>query len=143
MCGAQIPGRVCTFIDDSRYTDSIANNVSMVLTSPEIGKTLDTCQYGLALMSQPRLAFFMLHNYLSANEEYARKSEKNIIATSAQISPLAFIASENVYIGENVTIEPYVTIYSNVRIGNNTIIRSGARIGGDMSISVYRMASYP
>ncbi len=44
---------------------------------------------------------------------------------------MAYIEKTNVKIGNNVVIEPFVTIYKNTVIEDNCIIRSGARIGGE------------
>lgn len=130
LCAMQVSKKVCSFLDDIRYIDSLSESVTMLITTPEIAETLSTEQYGLVITEQPRIMFFMVHNYLANNQNYARQVEKNNIAESAKVSPLAYIAEENVTIGENVVIEPFVTIYPNVSIGDNTIIRSGAKIGG-------------
>lgn len=131
LCSTRITERVCSFIDDLRYVDSVSDNVTMLITTPDIGKELTTCQYGLVVTKQPRIFFFLLHNYLAGNQKYARKCDNTIIADTAEVSSLAYVAKQNVRIGENVIIEPFVTIYPNVSIGDNTIIRSGARIGGE------------
>lgn len=131
LCGTPIFKKVCSFLDDPRYIDSLSGSITMLITSPEIAETVNTDQYGLIITEQPRIMFFMLHNYLAANQNYTRQVTKTYISESANVSPLAYIAEENVTIGDNVVIEPFVTIYPNVSIGDNTIIRSGAKIGGE------------
>lgn len=41
---------------------------------------------------------------------------------------------ENVNLGSNITIEPFVTIGNNVEIGNDVIIKSGVKIGNNVII---------
>lgn len=131
LCSAKIQGKICTFLDDSKYIDTVSENVVMLITTPEIREKADVSKYGLVLTDHPRPLFFELHNYLSAYEAYARKAWKTTIAESARVSELAYVSPHNVCIEENVIIEPFVTIYPNVHIGRNSIIRSGARIGGE------------
>lgn len=131
LCSAKIQEKICTFLDDPKYIDIVSESAVMLITTPEIGEKADASKYGLVLTDHPRLLFFELHNYLSAYETYARKAWKTTIAESAKVSELACVSPDNVCIEENVIIEPFVTIYPNVHIGRNSIIRSGARIGGE------------
>lgn len=41
---------------------------------------------------------------------------------------------ENVNLGKNITIEPFVNIGNNVKIGNDVIIKSGAKIGNNVIV---------
>lgn len=131
LCNTERRERTCTFVDNEKYISYIAPSVAMIITTPEVALKLDTEKYGVAVTTNPRMFYFQLHNLLAGDENYARPQNKNIISESVQISNLASIAVENVWIEDNVIIEPFVTIYSNVHIGRNTIIRSGARIGGE------------
>lgn len=131
LCNTSRKEGTCTFVDDEKYIPCIAANVAMIITVPEIAAKLDLEKYGVAVTPNPRAFYFQLHNLLAEDEAYARPRNGKNIAESAKISSLAFIAEENVWIGENVIIEPFVTIYPNVHIGKGTIIRSGARIGGE------------
>lgn len=131
LCGAVVYSKVCTFLDDIRYKDSLQSNVTMLITTPEIADTLENSEYGLVVTKTPRLLFFLLHNLLSDDLRYARNTEETVIAKSAKISEMSYIAPQNVRIGNNVVIEPFVMIYPNVTIGDNTVIRSGVKIGGE------------
>lgn len=131
LCGAQLSMKICTFLDDVKYSNSLQESVTMVITTPKMSEFLKEKDYGLVLTEYPRQFFFCLHNYLAKKNEYAKKTEETVVAEGAKISELAYIASNNVRIAANVVIEPFVTIYSNVSIGENSIIRSGTRIGGE------------
>ena len=130
LCTTERREKTCTFVDNEEYIPSIAPNVVMIITTPEIGSKIDLERYGVAITADPRVFYFQLHNLLAENENYARTRTDNVISESAKISNLASIATENVRIEDNVLVEPFVTIYPNVHIGKNTIIRSGAKIGG-------------
>lgn len=121
----------CVFLDSSKYQADLKENITMVLTTPEIGKTLPMDTFGICITEQPRLLFFELHNYLSKNEkQYHRQTASTIIGEDCIISPLASIAEKNVRIGNNVIIEEFVSIKENTSIGDHSIIRSGTIIGG-------------
>ena len=131
LCGAAIGQKFCTFIDDEKYVKELAENATMIITTPEVGHSLIEMGRGAVLTDCPRNFFFRLHNFLADNKMYAGAIWETQIAPSAHISDLTYISKQNVYIGENTIIEPFVTIYPNVEIGNNVIIRSGAKIGGE------------
>ena len=122
----------CTFIDNEIYIKAITDNISMVLVNNQIGEILKygKREYGICIVDNPRLTFFMLHNYLSECYEYRRRDKATQIGDSADINKLASISDTNVVIGNNVKIEEFVVIRENTIIGDNTIIRSGCNIGG-------------
>lgn len=131
LCGENIEFKFCTFVDSEKYIQDISDNASMIITTEVIASKLDGRKHGFILTNHPRLFFFSLHNFLADNEKYVCRSFKTIISDRAKVSELAFISEENVIIEDGVIIEPFVTIYSNVQIEKNTIVRSGARIGGE------------
>lgn len=127
---AQNPGqKYITFINDIKYLSKLNENVSVVITKPEL-KEIIPKKYGIVVSENPTITFFELQNYLSLNTDYIRKSEDTVIGKNCKISSLVSIAKENVVIGNNVEIEDFVTIYPNTTIGDNVIIRSGSKIGG-------------
>lgn len=131
LCDASISWKFCTFSDSKKYLNSLSEQVAMLITTEEAAEKCDTEKMGLVIAENPRVLFFRLHNYLVTCDEYARAQVANCISPTAKISGQACVADHNVMIGDNVIIEPYVIIYPNVEIGANTIIRSGARIGGE------------
>lgn len=131
LCGAEIEQKFCTFIDDEKYVKELAENATMIIATHEVGGALAEMGRGVVLTDCPRNFFFKLHNFLAENQTYTGPTWQTHIASSAHISELTYISKQNVSIGENTIIEPFVTIYPNVEIGNNVIIRSGAKIGGE------------
>lgn len=132
LCGAKIHQKFCTFILDEKYiNDVMSDNISMVITTEKIKEKIEGLKCGFAITEDPRNFFFSLHNALAFNEEYIRPRKKTIISETASVDDMTSIAEYNVVIGENVIIEPFVKIYENVTIGDNTVIRSGCCIGGE------------
>lgn len=124
---------MCTFVDNKKFFNELPENVTMVITSPELTETavrVGKGSFGMMTVDNPRQFFFSLHNFLAEKREYCRKEEDTIIDPTADVSPLAYIAEKNVRIGKSVKIEPFVVIYENSEIGDNSVIRAGAKIGG-------------
>lgn len=120
----------CVFIASLKFAELLPNNVTMVLTTPELENDLTKRPFGLCIVEDPRSTFFDLHNFLSETGKLKRESFKTVIEASAQIHPLSSIASNNVRIGKNVLVEEFVVIRENTVIGDNSIIRAGTVIGG-------------
>lgn len=131
LCNMKLDFETCTFLDDVRYVDLIEENVKVIFTTPELSEKLPKNKYGFILTEQPRVLFFKFHNMLAGNSYYIRTEYETKISGSARVSSLSYISRNNVVIEEGAVIEPFVTVYSNVRIGKNTVIRSGCRIGGE------------
>lgn len=112
------------------YIKNIKNNVSVVITTPELYEIIKEYDVGICITDKPSELYFKVHNYLSEKLN-GRQRFKSIIDPTARISPLAFISEYNVKIGKNVIIEEFVSIKSNTVIGDNCIIRTGSVIGGE------------
>ncbi len=121
---------ICTFVEKFDYIDKLEHNVSMVITTSDVAKRICSKDYGVIISDFPRITYFKLHNQLSKTNEYKRKPEKIFLGENVKIGEMASISKNNVYIGNNVIIEDFVSIYENTYIGDNSIIRSGSRIGG-------------
>lgn len=124
---------MCTFLDSEKFLSELPDNVTMLITTQELGKLVlktEGVTYGLVIVDKPRHFFFGLHNFLAEKADYCRKIEHTAIDSTAEISTLSYISKINVKIGKRVKIEPFVTIYENSEIGDDCIIRSGAKIGG-------------
>lgn len=126
----QNPGKKCiTFINEKKYFSKLNENVSIVITKEEL-KDFVPGKCGVVVSKNPSLTFFIFQNLLKNNKNYIRQPNNTVIGNDCKISSLASIAKENVVIGNNVEIEDFVTIYPNTIIGDNVIIRSGAKVGG-------------
>ena len=126
---------VCTFLAAAKYAAGLSEGITMILTSEKVFEELISegglnGSYGICIVENPRLAYFLLHNYLCNTLDYARPQFASKIAESAVISPMSYIAPYNVVIGENVVIEEFVSIKENTVIGDNSVIRTGTKIGG-------------
>ena len=126
---------VCTFLAAAKYAAGLSEGISMILTSQKVYDELMSTSslggsYGICIVDNPRLTYFLLHNALCDSEDYARPRFESRIAESAKISPLAYIAPYNVVIGENTVIEEFVSVKENTVIGDDCVIRTGTKIGG-------------
>tara|TARA_R110002033_G_scaffold92356_2_gene141800 strand:+ start:3498 stop:4379 length:882 start_codon:yes stop_codon:yes gene_type:complete len=117
-----------SFIDDARYLKKLNqnSNITGVITNKDLSKTIIGKK--VYVVADPRYSFFTLQNNV-AEAFLKNKRIASKIDPSAKIHSKAFVDEFNVTIGKNTIIEPNVTIFSDVEIGNNCIIRSGAVIG--------------
>ena len=113
---ADIDTDFCTFIDNVKYIDQLSANASMVITTPRLSNLISG--RGVCVSHNPRISFFRLHNYLVDSQEYMlTENFKTEIGHGCKISNMASIAGQNVRIGNNVTIEEFVSIKENTVIG--------------------------
>lgn len=125
-------GRICSFAENTKYLSGRSKNVSLILAKDNfIRNPGATDGLNLCIVDEPRNTFFKLHNFLSNNEEYRKPLTETVIGTGCNISDMAYIAKKGVVIGNNVTIEEFVSIKENVTIGDNVYIRAGSVIGGE------------
>lgn len=122
--------KLLSFIEDEKYIKELSDNITCLITTKEIGEAIKD-KYGVIVSKNPRIDYFKLHNKLSNNREYLRKTYKTIIGENCNISPMASISNTNVTIGNNVKIEEFVVIRENTVIGDNSIIRAGCILGGE------------
>ena len=119
-----------TFIDDKTFLKKLNenSNITGVITNKDLcDSILDKKVY---VVTDPRYTFFTLQNNIALTIIENNK-KANEIDESAKIHPSVFIENFNVSIGKNTIIEPNVTIFSDVEIGDDCIIRSGAVIGSE------------
>lgn len=123
---------ICVAINDTKYISKITKRVTMIMIPQELNGAEFPEHVGLCIVSKPWELLFLLHNWLYRNEiSYGRNIFRTRIGKNCKISPLAYIAEENVIIGDNVTIEEFVSIKSNTVIKNNAVIMTGCVLGGD------------
>lgn len=122
--------KLLSFVESEKYISSLGDNISCIITTEEIGKSLSD-RYGIIISKNPRMDYFKLHNKLTCNKEYIREEYETIIGENCDISKNAIISNTNVTIGKNVKIEDFVVIRENTVIGDNSIIRAGVIIGGE------------
>lgn len=128
LIGVDGPQKYCTFIDNDNFLNNINENISIIITNKKLAENLSFLN--ICIVEQPRIIYFMVHNYLVNNYEYARTKYIRKIGSGCRISNLASIANNNVIIGKNVVIEDFVSIKENTVIRDDCIIRAGSIIGG-------------
>ncbi|PTT37334.1 UDP-3-O-(3-hydroxymyristoyl) glucosamine N-acyltransferase [Chryseobacterium sp. HMWF028] len=127
LANSDIP-ETLTFLDDTKFISQINNNsnITGVITTEALAEKLDGKE--VLISDCPRFDFFTLMNVIS-KEEY--KKEDSQISETAFIYRTAYVSDYNVKIGKNTIIEPNVTIFADVEIGDNCIIRAGAVVGSE------------
>lgn len=126
---SEISHHYLTFVDDLKFINLVQKeSIVMVLTTAEIAKAIPASK-GIVVCANPRNTFFKLHNLLSNEKKYIRKSIKTIIGNNCNISSLSYIDPNNVKIGVGVTIEEFVSIKSGTSIGDCSTVRAGSVIG--------------
>lgn len=131
FANSKLKTRILTFIDEERYISTLSDGVTCIICNDKIAKILPV-KYAIYLSDNPRLEFYLIHNYLSRNSNlYKKHYFQTIIGENCIISNKDNISNKNVVIGSNVNIEENSIIRENVCIGDNTIIRAGVVIGGE------------
>lgn len=121
-----------TFMQDEKYLSSLQNPwISCVIVNKELLSQIPKHIKGIFVCENPKYALFSIHNCLAQDTGYAGDDVQTIIGENSTISPLAYIDTSNVQIGNNVVIEPFVCIKGKVIIEDNVIVKSGAAIGCD------------
>ena len=119
-----------TFFEKEKFAPFLQNpHISCVLTRAEYLSMVPSHVQGIFLCEDPKFTLFQIHNELTRSVDYIGETTKTVIGEGCSISPLAYIASENIVIGNHVTIEPFAVIKGRTTIGDNVVVRSGAMIG--------------
>jgi UDP-3-O-[3-hydroxymyristoyl] glucosamine N-acyltransferase len=130
LVDSAIPGTV-TYIDQEKYSSAICKNenIAAVILRTDLVRCFNTDANRLRLFiaDDPRACFYQTHNELA--KEKNASLPPTVIDSTSQIHSSAYISDVGVTIGANVRIEPMVTLLPGVEIGQNSIVRSGAKIG--------------
>ncbi len=129
-CTSSCEKKFLSFLENEKFLDKINPNVSCIITTEKLQNQIPAFIEGVVIAREPKKVFGFLHNFMSTKEEYAGKRFKTQIGQNCNISPLAYIASENVVIGDNVMIAPFVSVRENVYIGDGCKIYENSVIGG-------------
>lgn len=122
-----LEGIVCFVLNEGYINQANKNeNVKAIITYEKY-KDLVQSNKGLIISDNPKMDYYLLHNYMFEHG-YMNIVDKHYIHKTAQIAPTAII-EENVVIGENVVVGDYSIIKSQTIIGDNTYIGSHCIIG--------------
>ena len=114
-----------TYVCDEKYINEVNQNPNIVVVLCK--KQFEGLIKKKCIVVNNPLIFYVLFNEYQNN--YIKSS--TIIKNKDLVSKKSYISEFNVFIGENTVIHPNVTILSDVRIGDNCIVKPGAVIGGD------------
>ncbi len=117
----------CVYLGDRKYLRKMNSMISMVITTPEIGREINTDAYGVCMCSDPKRLYFRLLDHL--NRLPPLNQVENRIGKNCYISETAVLYDHDVVIGNDVTVEEFAVIYPNTTIGDHCIIRAGAKVG--------------
>lgn len=128
----------CLFIGAEKYAKNIDYHTRMVITDANTYGFLQnkSLKCGFCIVDNPRDLFFQLMN--EYEEKNGIDNNETVIGENCNIAKWTAISKRGVKIGNNVVIEEFVQIGPNVIIGDDTVIRSGAKIG----IQGYNIYSY-
>lgn len=131
LSNSRYDGRLLSFLDSPRYAGELLANpaVRAVLCTTAAVAQLPAAM-GAVICENPRRAYFELHNRLAQSPDYCPLLMPSMIPESCRISPLAYIAPTGVVLGENVTVEEFVSIQGPCHIGDDCVLHAGAKIGG-------------
>ncbi len=118
--------KVFSYINDERYQRELVNSdISCIVCTKELLESLPDNIKGIIVAENPGETFWKIHS-IQKVIKFATS-----IGNNCQISDKAYIAKENVVIGNNVIIEEFVSIKEGTKIGDNCVIRAGSIIGGE------------
>lgn len=124
-----IPNMLSWLVDD-KYIDEVEinTNIKGIIITPEVNKLIHREDILRFVHEDPMIPVYALSDY-SAKKEY--KKWDSVISPTAVIDSMAYIAPYNVRVGDRTVVEANATVFADSEIGNDCIIRSGARIGSD------------
>ena len=117
------------YLKEQKFAESLSNNAGAVITSQEIAEKLKNVK-NFIIVDDPYLAYAEATNIFYRNYTQENESHETIFGKDVAVGKNTVINS-NCVIGDNVVIHDNVSIYSCTKIGNNSIIHSGAVIGSD------------
>lgn len=120
--------KIFSYLNDEKYLGELLSNnaVSCIVCKRDMLDSLPEHVIGVIVSENPGETFWKLHE--SAMQKLKRT--RTTIGEDCVISELAYIAKNNVSIGNHVIIEEFVSIKEGTIIGDNCIIRAGSIVGG-------------
>ena len=121
----------CVFLSEKKYIKKLDDSVKMVITTDKYSDVILSKKCGVCVVNDPRLIFYLIHNFLATKKLYPIKSFKTQIGNDCKIDASAIIPKYDIILGNRVIIEDRVTFLGRVVIGDDCIIHSGSVIGAN------------
>ncbi len=112
-----------TFVSDKKYEGKIHTTRASVIITDRDYKIKDKT---FLIVSRPQVSFATLLEYIQKEQDKDSKKFNGIHPTT--------VISDDVSIGKDVIIEPYVVVCSGVKIGDKSVIGAGSFIGEKVQI---------
>jgi len=125
------PGQMA-FMESAKYLSLLksCSNIACVITRVELVQMMPQSM-GVMVSEQPRRSYYEIHNQLGKKTDFCGQPTKTSIGDSSDVHPRAYVAENNVRIGERCSIGPNVSILENTIIEDDAIIRAGSVIGSE------------
>lgn len=125
-------GHVLVYAGDARALERLAKTSAAVavVTTAALADAVPS-PLGLAIAERPEASFYDLHRWLHASSDFYWRDFATVIHSSARVHERAYVAPRSVRIGARVTVEPNATVLERVTLGEDTIVRAGAVLGGE------------
>lgn len=116
--------KLLTYARDARFVASALSkrNVAVLFARPDDVPDGEQ-EVTLILADDPQAAFFLFHNYLATETDFYGESRVSEISSGAEVHPTAFVAEQDVSIGDGVVVYPGAVLLE------GTTIEAGAQIG--------------
>lgn len=120
-----------TFLESAKWLEDLSDAAACVIAPTALSEEVFSRGLGLCICDEPRSLFFAIHRFLSADPGYVRPIHKTIIGKDCSISPLAFVPSEGVVIGDRCVVEEFASIKAGSILQDDCVVRTGSVIGGE------------
>lgn len=120
--------KLLSFVDNQRFLKQALSNemVGGLFVTASIAEKINNTKIFLIIVDDPRWCFYSLMNYLAQQSYHQLPSG---LHSTSNIHPTAYVAPYNVIIEPRVQIGAGAIILPDVKIGQDSIIRSGSIIG--------------
>ncbi|NYT08495.1 MAG: UDP-3-O-(3-hydroxymyristoyl)glucosamine N-acyltransferase [Methanosarcinales archaeon] len=120
------------FVESAKYIPMLksCSNITCVVTRDELAELMPE-GLGVMVSEHPRRLYYEIHNRLARETDFYGRPTKTVISDSSDVHPRAYVAGNNVRIGERCLIGPNVSILENSLIEDDVIIRAGAVISSE------------
>lgn len=127
------------FLENEKYISKMNDHMTCVICRKEVISILPANVEGILISEEPKTDWYRAYNYWAKQQKAIEKKYKTIIGKNCKISNLAYVAPNNVTIGDNTIVEPFCCIYENTVVGDSCILHAGTIVGGQSFSSARAM----